>query len=193
MSNENQNPSKSSKYEAAVNRATGKAPATTPAEIDTHPMIETFNQADVEAEMKSGKYEFAPQNFKLEEFQSVRGMLEGNGAPAEFEDPITHELKLVQTWIISSMDGSQRVSILSSVQLDKKLAPFRPGDIVRIFRGKDVNIPGGRRMTEYMVRGDKLPERRQWAAKPVLEAASQPQLPAPSAPETSTPIADLTA
>ena len=70
---------------------------------------------------------------------------------------------IVDTWILGAPNGGARVSILSAVQLDKKLPPFI-GSMVSILRGKDVNTTNGNRVTEYMVSGPKLADgqRRSW-------------------------------
>ena len=70
----------------------------------------------------------------------------------------------VNTWIICHPNGSIRMSILSSVQLDKKLKPFI-GSLVKIHRGKEVKTgTAGRKVTEYTVCGPKLAngKRRSW-------------------------------
>lgn len=139
-------------------------------------------EAVVEEMTKSGAWEFAPQLFKLEENDEVSGLLEGNGPPAEFErvDKTTGEIttNIVQTWIIASLDGTKRISVLSSVQLDRKLPPFLGGP-VKILRGKDINTGNGQRVTDYLVAGPKSKDgtRRSWATKPVIDVPpAAPQL-----------------
>jgi hypothetical protein len=113
---------------------------------------------DIAALMNDDTMEFAPQVKKLEEGDMIRGHLEGYGPPVELSQtdaqgrPVTNH---VNTWILRSPNGSLRMSILSSVQLDKKLKPFI-GDMVSIYRGKDVKTgTAGRRVTEYLVGGPK--------------------------------------
>lgn len=120
--------------------------------------------AKINEDLASGKFEAAPQIFKLEEGMVLEGFLEGHGPEAEFTDADTGEVSTVHTWIIANSNRSARVSILSSTQLDKKLNGFI-GSFVKIARGREVNIAGTkRRMTEYMVWGPKLAgnQARQW-------------------------------
>jgi hypothetical protein len=127
-------------------------------------MVQAFTPEDFAQDIASGKYEAAPQLFKLAEGQKIEGILEGNGPVAEFTDGDTGEVSYVKTWIIADPTGALRVSILSSAQLDRKLNGFI-GQKVKIARGKDVNIAGTRkRMTEYMVWGPKLAngQKREW-------------------------------
>jgi hypothetical protein len=161
-------PSKSSKFNNAVERATGTNPAGTEIEqVDPTggiaAMMRPFDAAAMHAKLATGKYEAAPQLVSLKPGQEVTGILEGNGPVAEFTDAATGEITEVKTWIIADPTGSLRISILSSAQLDRKLNGFIGGEVT-IGRGPDVNIGGGKRMTEYMVIGPKLAggQRRQW-------------------------------
>ncbi len=163
------------KYEEAVRRATGgQSEESTSSGRVTNPMISEFQDGELAEMLSNGEWEFAPQVMSLEEGQKVEGILEGNGPMAEIRDRDTGEVKEVATWIIASKDGTQRVSILSSAQLDKKLPPFI-GGLVKIVRGKDIKISNGHRCTEYLVGGPKLAngQRRSWVAKPVLDVPAQ--------------------
>ena len=120
--------------------------------------------AKINEDLASGKFEAAPQIFKLEEGMVLEGFLEGHGPEAEFTDAETGEVTTVKTWIIANSNRSARISILSSAQLDRKLNGFI-GSFVKIARGREVNIAGTKkRMSEYMVWGPKLPgnQARQW-------------------------------
>lgn len=118
--------------------------------------------------IKSGEWEQAPQLFTLKKGQTLIALLEGNGIPAEFVDEDTGVVKLVQTWILSR-DGI-RVSILSTIQLDKKLPPFL-GGLVSITRGEDVRN-GVSLYTEYLVAGPRRSDgsTRDWSSRPQLAA-----------------------
>jgi hypothetical protein len=166
-------PSTSAKYDQAVARATGKdAPnGSTDMVAGTPPpgaeaMVKTYTpeqlQKHIADELSTGKFEAAPQLFKFIEGQTVEGILEGNGPEAEFTDEDTGEVTHTKTWIIADVTGAMRISILSSVQLDRKLNGFI-GHHVKIARGRDTRI-GKRIMTEYFVWGHKLPggKKRQW-------------------------------
>lgn len=178
------NDSKSDKFKNAVTRATGEpaadgsnAPTIRTPEMSA--MVSQVSKEDLAAIINDSSLEFAPQILKLEEGDMVHGVLEGNGPTAEFQNlnPLTKEVTTsqVQTWIIASIGGGQRVSILSSAQLDRKLAPFVGGE-VKIVRGKDINTNNGQRVTEYLVAGPKLAngQRRSWATKPVLDVGEVP-------------------
>lgn len=154
--------STSSKYDKAVQKATGQAPAHAPDAVTDAPvltrgaaaMISTISQEEIGDLMSNPDLEFAPQALSLEEGQRVSGILEGEGPMAEVTDPTTKEIREVPTWVIRSPDGNARVSLLSSVQLEKKLPPF-VGDAVTIIRGKDLKTGSGRRVTDYLVCGPK--------------------------------------
>ena len=160
------------KFDTAVAHARGKEAGTqeisTPIPRGAESMITKHTpdalMTKINEDLASGKYEAAPQIFKLEEGMVVEGFLEGNGPEAEFTDAETGEVTTVKTWIIANSNRSARISILSSAQLDRKLNGFI-GSFVKIARGREVNIAGTkRRMTEYMVWGPKLPgnQSRQW-------------------------------
>lgn len=180
--------SKSSKFNDAVERATGVAPEGTAPTVSvggSDALITKFSPDDLAKMATSGEWEFAPQLKALEEGDMIAGILEGNGPEAEFEhmDKVTGEVTVnrVQTWIIASPDGTQRASILSSAQLDRKLAPFVGGP-VRIVRGKDIKTSNGHRVTDYLVAGPKMADgkRRQWASLPAAAAPVQAQIAAPA-------------
>jgi len=164
-----------SKYDKAVTRATnaGSAPAVPVKDQDVF-ITKNMTAEQIAVVMNDPTLEFAPQIYKLEEGEMVCGMLEGNGPDAEIEQ-VTNgviETKIVQTWILASPDGRKRISILSSVQLDKKLPPFI-GGLVKIIRGKDENTKNGRRYTDYAVAGTKIEGKiRNWARTPQMIDAS---------------------
>ena len=173
--------SKSKKWNQAVANATGGGQAVesnAPQIPTSSALVQKFTQAEVEAIMSAGDLEFAPQLKSLEEGEMVAGYLEGNGPEAEFADKDTGEVKTVKTWIISAPDGGQRISILSSAQLDRKLPPFVGGP-VKIVRGKDLKTGNGHRVTDYLVAGPKLPngQRRSWARPPMLDVVETKALP----------------
>lgn len=176
----------SDKYTKAVDRAAGNgmtvkeggALNTAPQNIES--MIKKgVTKEELNSHLNREDLEFAPQLFKLEQDDMIEGVLEGNGPEAEFErhDKVTGvvEVTRVQTWIIATPDGGRRLSILSSVQLDRKLPPF-VGGMVSIYRGKDINTANGNRVTDYLVGAPKLSggARRSWATKPVIDAVSSP-------------------
>ncbi len=180
MSTENKG---SSKFDQAVNRARGGAPtgnAEAPSiPMKAHALVSTISQDEVNAMMNSGEFEFAPQVLSMEEGQMVAGILEGNGPDAEITDPQSGEVRPVPTWIIATPDGSARVSILSSAQLEKKLPPFIGGH-VRIVRGKDLKTSNNRRVTDYLVAGPKLPngKLRNFTHQRVIDTTEAKALPA---------------
>jgi hypothetical protein len=165
-----------SKYDKAVDRAT-HGPGADAAVVPVKNMDAFITKGVTDEQMKAilddPALEFAPQIYKLEQGEMVAGVLEGNGPSAEFEHDAGHgvmETNEVKTWIIASQDGRQRISILSSVQLDRKLPPF-VGGFVKIVRGKDINIAGARRVTDYMVAGTKVAGKiRNWSSTPAIEA-----------------------
>jgi len=193
--------SKNEQWNKAVAKATGGDVADPGANAPTLSSSATLvrkevDKAVVDAIMNDPALEFAPQIYSLEQGDLIEGILEGNGPDAEFEhkDMATGIVttNTVQTWVIRSLDGRQRISILSSAQLDKKLPGFVGGP-VKIVRGKDINTNAGRRVTDYLVAGPKLPngQSRSWSVvKPqVIDAtAQQAALPAAgnSTPESAT-------
>ncbi len=175
----------STKYEAAVNRATGKATETSPETGITVPLHEDAktmllkpSQEQIDAMMSDPTLEFAPQVHSLEEGELITGILEGNGPSTTFTQKdnatgieITRE---VDTWIIRHPLSGLRLSILSSVQLDTKLPPFVNGT-VSIFRGKDVKTSKGFRVTNYTVAGPKKADGtiRSWVRSKIINAQSR--------------------
>lgn len=184
MSN-GQNKNRTTSHQDTVNQALGKTndgPQTgdlmKPPPAEAMVMIRNFeNPAEltqvIRDDLASGGFEAAPQLMSLKEGQMIEGICEGNGPDAEFHDNDTGEVTYVKTWIIADPTGAVRVSILSSVQLDRKLLGFI-GCPVKIARGKDANIAGTRkRMTEYQVWGPRLPggRKRQWFDIPAEKRA----------------------
>lgn len=153
--------SKSDKFAKAVARVTEIDVSKPPKSAEA--MIKPFTPDQMEADLATGKYEAAPQIVRLAQGTVIEGLLEGHGPDAEFTDATTGEVTIVKTWIIADPTRTVRVSILSSVQLDRKLNGFI-GSHVKIARGPDVNVGGGKRMTEYLVYGERLPNgrMRQW-------------------------------
>ena len=165
MANEKTNGNGKSKYEQTINKATGATgdggvvedAALLPKEAQA--MFSVPSDAEIQSMLNDPGLEFAPQIKKLAEGEMVQGFLEGYGPVAVLEkvDRMTKEVKQqhVNTWIIASPNRSMRVSILSSVQLERKLAPFI-GGMVKIIRGKEQETQGGNRVTDYLVSGPKL-------------------------------------
>jgi hypothetical protein len=160
----------SEKYSKAVTKATGQGETamTTEPPPGAEAMVTKLHpdalQKQINDDLRSGKFEAAPQIFKFEQGMMIEGFLEGNGPSHDFVDADTGEVTTVKTWILADKSRSVRISILSSAQLDRKLNGFI-GSWVKIARGKEVNIEGSRkRMTEYLVWGPKLPggKERQW-------------------------------
>lgn len=178
MANANGNGTGPSKFDKAVTRATNPGAETAP----TIPIknigdfiTKNTDQKIVEQIVNDPALETAPQLYTMEQGDLIEGWLEGNGPEAEFERT-NHgvvETNTVQTWIVASPDRRKRISILSSAQLDRKLPPF-VGGMIKIVRGKDLPTNSGQRVTDYLVAGPKMPDgtQRNWATKPVLEAAS---------------------
>lgn len=190
-----QNNGSGNKFDKAVARAThgeGGDHPTIPVKFSEDFITKNVGDAAIQAIINDQQLETAPQLYKMEQGDMVVGILEGNGAEAEFEriDQGVVTTNIVQSWIIASPDGRKRISILSSAQLDRKLPPF-VGGLVKIVRGKDIDTKGGQRVTDYLVAGPKMPsgQTRNWSTKPVLEAgvnAEQRALPEGSA-STSDP------
>lgn len=164
------------KYDKAVARARGveQKPEPTELTIGSVPTGMLVPAADARAELAAkvaaGEWEAAPQLFTIPKGMTLTALLEGEGPGAEFVDEDTGVVRVVKTWILSR-DGA-RVSILSSVQLDKKLPPF-VGGMVSITRGEDVRN-GSTLYTDYLVVGPKRADGkpRDWATKPALPAAN---------------------
>lgn len=158
-------------------------------------MLSRMNDADIAEFMNDGESEFAPQIKSLEPGDRIDGILEGYGPPTEFtqKDPTGNDVtRRVNTWILRSVHGNIRLSILSSAQLDQKLPPFI-GDRVSIARGPDIKSRSNAawRIANYMVKGPPVSGKdraKMWASqkltKPVIdvdalpEAATAPALPA---------------
>ena len=171
---------KKSKFQEATDNARARergelVPASqAPTELDvaTLPAGMVVESATVRevlaARIRSGEWEQAPQLLTLKLGQTLIGVLESNGPDAEFVDEATGVVTHVKTWIVSN--AGVRVSILSSVQLDKKLPPFMGGE-VSITRGQDIRN-GTSLYTDYLVMGPKRADgkARDWSARPMLAA-----------------------
>lgn len=165
------------KYDEAVAKARGDIATQGPASIaqaeDVSGLLSdsAVAMADIREKIRSGEWENSPQLLTIPKGKTLTGLLEGNGPDAEFVDDATGEVSYTKTWIVSK-DGV-RVSILSTVQLDKKLPPF-VGGIVSITRGEDVRS-GQRLYTEYAVAGPRRQDgqRRDWSTKPKQLTAAQ--------------------
>ncbi len=164
--------SKSEKFNAAVNRATGATAVTGPAPLpigDAAAMFSQYDPSDLNKLAMSGGYEFAPQMMSLEPGQKVEGILEGYGPGNDFTNETTGEIRHVDSWIIASPDGSLRISILSSAQLDTKLPPFLGGSVI-IARKADIKLAGGHKCADYHVGGARLASGvgRKWGMLPTV-------------------------
>ncbi len=200
MATNNGNGNRTESYQKAINKATGKGDGEATQETDQAPlqkgasaMIRTgLTKADLADFLMEDGYEYAPQVHTMEMYERVDGILEGNGPQAELSkiDPMTKiaDVQIVDTWIIREPKGGQRISILDTVQLRKKLPPFI-GQMVNIVRGDDVKTTGGFKTTNYMVRGPELPNGavRSFVVPRVkvidaksIETPSAPQLAAPA-------------
>jgi hypothetical protein len=178
----------SKKYGAAMaNAGVGShAAETTLMTKDEAEWLTVMPEAEFRATLEKGEYEFAPRNFALKENQTIYGYLEGNGPDAEFERK-DGTINIVKTWIFRHLTKGIRLSILSSVQLDKMLPPFI-GSNVNVRRGEQQNIGDGKRMTNFEVWGDWIKDKegnrkpRTWAMTSrvvdvhALEAGSQRSL-----------------
>ena len=190
MSNGN---GKNKSYESAVKRATG-AGDEAGQEMTLMPqgvraMIQKPSQDDINAMMADETLEFAPQVHQMEEGDMIVGILEGRGKGAEFtqRNPMTQqdETRHVDTWIVRNPSSGQRISILSSAQLDEKLPPFEGGE-VRIYHGGQLKTRAGFKVNNYTVSGPKKADgslrvfaRKEPRVLDVPAAAAQPQLNAP--------------
>ncbi len=180
-----ENKSKTASWDKSVARASGQnMPENAAPQIPVGPIVKKATGADEIAKIMSDpSLEFAPQLYSMEEGDLVEGVLEGNGPETEFEriekGTGVVSYNTVQTWIIRSHDGGQRISILSSAQLDRKLPPF-VGGAVKIVRGRNIDTSNGQRVTDYLVAGPKAKDgsARSWAtpAKAIDVTAAQPQL-----------------
>ncbi len=149
-------------------------------------MLSRVNDADIAAFMNDSESEFAPQIKSLEPGDMIVGLLEGYGNDTEFtqKDQATGKdvVRRVHTWILKSLHGNMRLSILSSAQLDSKLPPFIGGK-VEIVRGQDLKSRSNAafRIANYMVKGPAvagLNRAAMWARKelprPVIDVPSLP-------------------
>jgi len=184
MSNQNQNAGRPSKFDAAVSSARakdagqpaadqeGSAAPLVPMPKGVGAMLLKPSQDDIAKLMNDETLEFAPQVHRLEEGEMITGLLEGRGPSTTFsqEDPFSKQVvtREVDTWIIAM--GGVRMSILSSVQLDRKLPPCI-GEVVHIFRGKEQRTNKGFRVTDYMVAVKKKTngQPRSWVQPTVIE------------------------
>ena len=176
------NGSGQSKFQGAVDAARSRADAKTEATGSTEiempsrarAMILKPTAEQIAEMMNDETLEFAPQVHSMEEGELIEGILEGKGPSTTFtqKDPATSQevTRVVDTWLIASPNGSLRISILSSVQLDKKLPPF-VGGYVKIFRGKEVKTTKGFRVTDYLVSGPRRADGRprSWVAGQVMD------------------------
>lgn len=188
---------KPSNFQQSVDRARAKD-AGTPAETESSAplvpmpkgvtaMLMKPTTDDINAIMNDGNLEFAPQVHSLEEGELIIGILEGRGPSTTFtqEDPYTKQpvTREVSTWIIAAPNGGLRLSILSSVQLERKLPPCI-GALVKIYRGKEKKTQKGFRVTDYMVGVERRPDgkSRSWIEQKVIDAESRVvDAPTPSA------------
>lgn len=185
-----------SKYQTAVDAARAREAGGTSAPADepgvsvipmqkgVTAMIQKPSQEQINALMNDDTLEFAPQIHSLKEGEMVEGVLEGKGPSTTFTqfDKVTKtELtREVDTWILAN--GGVRISILSSVQLDRKLPPFINSH-VKIYRGEQRDTRSGQRVTDYLVCGPKKADGkpRSWARTDALDAEGK-YIDAPSAP-----------
>lgn len=188
-----------SKYQKAVDKVQGTGASENNAPTIPIKHQDAFITSDVDQKMvdavsQDESLETAPELYTMKEGDMVVGILEGHGPDAEFERVEKGtgivSTSTVKTWIIASQDRRKRISILSSAQLDRKMAPFT-GGLVKVIRGKDVPTNNGQRVTNYLVAGPKLEagQTRNWATKPQIEATGVEvkQLPAGDAPANHAP------
>lgn len=86
-----------------------------------------------------------------EENNQIHGIYMGNGAPFDFTDPKTGEVRTVQSVVIESVSGKASARLIGNHQLLAKTKKILPGTEVLIQRGKDVDIGGGRTVVEFNV------------------------------------------
>ena len=213
--NPNNSKTGSGRYESAVAKATGQAPAdagqesvaVVPLPKGVSSMLTKPSQEEINALMADPGLEFAPQVHSLETDEMISGLLEGRGPSTTFtqvdpatQRPITRE---VDTWILKHPTSGLRLSILSSVQLDRKLPPFI-GSQVTIHRGKETKTSNGFKVTNYTVAGPFRTDgkARSWVRPPdVIDVQSKtidgdqgaPQLPPGQAPAAAQGGEDATA
>lgn len=122
--------------------------------VDAAGMIEAFDpKGFVEGVGRDGDWEVAPQNMELKEGEQVRGVFLGWGKKASFErvERGVVEINEVNTWRIKNAKTGVTGSFLSSTQLDQKLEG-REGHEVVVARGPNIDIGGGKRMAQYLVK-----------------------------------------
>jgi hypothetical protein len=138
-------------------------------------------QHEVAARIAAGELEAAPQlSEKIPYGKTMHAFLEGYGPVAEFTkiDKRTGEVTVdvVNTWILRSLKGNARISILSSAQLDKKCPPFI-GKEVYITSLGEIETKSGGRMDNYHVAGEKTEGRRmEWSTHEDPAAKRRAQL-----------------
>ncbi len=204
MATNNGNGNRTESYQKAIDKATGKGKGdgdgASPSDVEMMPvnagassMIQKdLTKADMAAFLAESGYEFAPQVYTMEPFTRIDGILEGNGPQAEITkiDQMTKEVtvQVVNTWIIRHPHNGQRLSILDTVQLSKKLPPFL-GELVSIFRGDESKTGGGFKTTNYMVRGPSLPNGavRSFVVVPTSKVIDAKSIETPNVPRLAAP------
>jgi hypothetical protein len=191
---------KSSKFAAAVGRATGEEmtvtkddPAATPQLIPSQEfggIVQSYTPADVMADMSGGEMEFAPRVLELKEGMLIVGVLEGRGGNVELEEvdrvAKTVKIKQVPTWIVRDIKSGQRASFLTAAQLEDKLPPFI-GGVVKIYVGGMVESKKGRHYRDFLVGGPKL---EGGASRSFARVIDVPALPAGADPASSEDLTD---
>lgn len=181
-------PSTSTKFNKAVERATGAAAGSTGDDVkggalaqmptEAASLFSAWTPEDMQAKASSGEYEFAPQLAAIKRGQQITALLEGEGPGNDFVDEKTGEVRHVKSWIMVEPRSGIRISILSSSQLDKKLPPF-VGTVVTVARAiEDIELKGGHRCADYMVCGPKLPSGKARVFSMLPEKPAQNALPA---------------
>jgi hypothetical protein len=98
----------------------------------------------------------ATQVFILKDGQMVRGTFRGYGAPFEFEDPKTGEIRTVKGIILEAAGGKLSIRLVGNHELAAKMAEVQEGEEVVIVRGQKRDIGGGRTVAEYQVAHEPL-------------------------------------
>lgn len=162
---------KSSKFAAAVQKATGQELTVTDSGLGEVKVLDAippgfgeiarpFTPDEAAIEMGKGDMEWAPRVLQLVEGLMIVGVLEGRGGDVEMDqvDPISKTVttKRVGTWVIRAPRTGLRASFLTAAQLEDKLPPF-VGGIVKIFVGPMRESKKGHRYRDYLVGGEKLP------------------------------------
>jgi hypothetical protein len=125
-----------------------KAIATWGDDVTAAGMIGKVTPDDLKRYAERGaKFERA---IKLAEGDKVEGIYLGQGAPREFEDKATGEVRTVATHRFEVASG-QVALITGSTQLDRQLSTIPEGTRAVVIRGAQVELRGGHRMTEYLV------------------------------------------